>query len=124
MNWTFTDNPSESSIDALRLAVGDTTQEDPRLSDEQVNYFLSVYPASPNLAAALAAEAIAAKYASMLPLSVGDLDNAPHLKVEYYLKLASLLRSRVTIEEASESIVASPGYSSDAFGRGAIFKRT
>ena len=126
MNWTYTNNPSESSKDALRLAVGDTNQEDPRLSDEEVNHFLSLYPDKVNLAAADAAEAIAARYSSMAVSYVGDLDNSPHLKAEYYLKLARQLRSREVVEvveEAEKSIVASPGYSSVALHRGALFKR-
>jgi hypothetical protein len=126
MTWTYTNNPSGSSRDALRLAVGDNIEGDPRLSDEEVNHFLSLYPESPNLAAADAAEAIAARYSSMAVSSVGDLDNSPHLKAEYYLKLARQLRSREVVaveEEAEESIVASPGCSSEALHRGAIFKR-
>jgi len=126
MNWTYTNNPSESSRDALRLAVGDTNQEDPRLSDEEVEHFLSLYPCSMNMAAADAAEAIAARYSSMAVSYVGDLDNSPHLKAEYYLKLARQLRSREVVEvveEAEESIVASPGYCSLALHRGALFKR-
>ena len=123
MNWTYTDNPSESFRDALRLAVGDTTQEDPRLSDEEVNYFLSLYPDSLNLAAADAAEAIAARYSSMAALYVGDLDNSPHLKAEYYLKLARQLRSRETVAEEVTNNLASPGCSSEALHRGALFKR-
>jgi len=110
----------------LRLAVGDTNQEDPRLSDEEVEHFLSLYPESLNLAAAEAAEAIAARYSSMAVSYVGDLNNSPHLKAEYYLKLASRLRSRDVVEEvveAEESIVAGPGCSSQALHRGAIFKR-
>lgn len=126
MTWTYTNNPSGSSRDALRLAVGDTNQEDQRLSDEEVEHYLSLYPESLNLAAAEAAEAIAAKYSSMAVSYVGDLDNSPHLKAEYYLKLASRLRSRVVVEEveeAEESIAASPGCCSEALHRGALFKR-
>jgi hypothetical protein len=52
---------------------------------------------------------------------VGDLDNSPHLKAEYYLKLARQLRSRQV--EAEESLAASPGCSSQALQRGALFKR-
>ena len=121
MTWTYTNNPGESSKDALRLAVGDTIEEDPRLSDEEVNHFLSLYPGSLNLAAAEAAEAIAARYSSMAVSYVGDLDNSPHLKAEYYLKLARQLRGRQV--EAEESIAASPGCSSQALQRGALFKR-
>jgi hypothetical protein len=126
MNWTYTNNPGESSKDALRLAVGDTNQEDPRLSDEEVEHFLSLYPDKVNLAAADAAEAIAARYSSMAVSYVGDLDNSPHLKAEYYLKLARQLRSREVaeeVEEAPESIAASPGCSSEALHRGALFRR-
>jgi hypothetical protein len=121
MTWTYTNNPGESRKDALRLAVGDTIEEDPRLSDEEVEHFLSLYPGSLDLAAAEAAEAIAARYSSMAVSYVGDLDNSPHLKAEYYLKLARQLRSRVV--EAEESLAASPGCSSQALHRGALFRR-
>ena len=125
MTWTYTNNPTESRRDALRLAVGDTIENDPRLSDEEVEHFLGLYPDSLDLAAAQAAEAIAARYSSMAVSYVGDLDNSPHLKAEYYLKLARQLRSRAKLaEEAVEdSIVASPGVSPEALHRGALFER-
>ena len=125
MTWTYTNNPSGSSRDALRLAVGDTIENDPRLSDEEVEHFLALYPASLDLAAAKAAEAIAARYSSMAVSYVGDLDNSPHLKAEYYLKLARQLRSRAKQEEEAveDSIVASPGCSSEALHREPLFKR-
>jgi len=105
--------------------VGDTIENDPRLSDEEVEHFLALYPASLDLAAAKAAEAIAARYSSMAVSYVGDLDNSPHLKAEYYLKLARQLRSRAKQEEEAveESIVASPGVSPEALHRGALFER-
>ena len=125
MSWTYTNNPTGSSRDALRLAVGDTIENDPRLSDEKVEHFLGLYPASLDLAAAKAAEAIAARYSSMAVSYVGDLDNSPHLKAEYYLKLARQLRSRAKQEEEAveDSIVASPGVSPEALHRGALFER-
>ena len=126
MTWTYTNNPAGSSRDALRLAVGDTIENDPRLSDEEVEHFLSLYPDSLDLAAAQAAEAIAARYSSMAVSYVGDLDNSPHLKAEYYLKLARQLRSRAELEEdaeAEESQVASPGVSLEALHREPLFKR-
>ena len=125
MTWTYTNNPSGSSRDALRLAVGDTIENDPRLSDEEVEHFLGLYPDSLDLAAAKAAEAIAARYSSMAVSYVGDLDNSPHLKAEYYLKLARQLRSRAKQEEEAveDSIVASPGVSQDALHREPLFKR-
>ena len=125
MSWTYTNNPTGSSRDALRLAVGDTIENDPRLSDEEVEHFLALYPASLDLAAAKAAEAIAARYSSMAVSYVGDLDNSPHLKAEYYLKLARQLRSRAKQEEEAveDSIVASPGCSLEALHREPLFKR-
>ncbi len=125
MTWTYTNNPTGSSRDALRLAVGDTIENDPRLSDEEVEHFLALYPVSLDLAAAKAAEAIAARYSSMAVSYVGDLDNSPHLKAEYYLKLARQLRSRAKQEEEAveDSIVASPGCSSEALHREPLFKR-
>ena len=125
MTWTYTNNPSGSSRDALRLAVGDTIENDPRLSDEEVEHFLGLYPDSLDLAAAKAAEAIAARYSSMAVSYVGDLYNSPHLKAEYYLKLARQRRSRAKQEEEAveDSIVASPGCSLEALHREPLFKR-
>ena len=125
MTWTYTNNPTEISRDALRLAVGDTIETDQRLSDEEVEHFLGLYPDSLDLAAAQAAEAIAARYSSMAVSYVGDLDNSPHLKAEYYLRLARQLRSRAKLaEEGVEvSIVGSPGCSSEALHREPLFKR-
>ena len=125
MSWTYTNNPGASSRDAMRLAVGDTIENDPRLSDEEVEHFLGLYPDSLDLAAAKAAEAIAARYSSMAVSYVGDLDNSPHLKAEYYLKLARQLRSRAKQEEEAveDSIVASPGVSLEALHREPLFKR-
>ena len=125
MTWTYTNNPAGSSRDALRLAVGDTIETDQRLSDEEVAHFLGLYPESLDLAAAEAAEAIAARYSSMAVSYVGDLDNSPHLKAEYYLKLARQLRSRAKQEEQAveDSIVTSPGVSTEALHRGALFER-
>ena len=126
MTWTYTNNPTESRRDALRLAVGDTIENDPRLSDEEVEHFLGLYPDSLDLAAAQAAEAIAARYSSMAVSYVGDLDNSPHLKAEYYLKLARQLRSRAEQEEdarVEDSIVASPGCSLEALHRKPLFER-
>jgi len=125
LSWTYTNNPTGSIRDALRLAVGDTIENDPRLSDEEVEHFLGLYPDSLDLAAAKAAEAIAARYSSMAVSYVGDLDNSPHLKAEYYLKLARQLRSRAKQEEEAveDSIVASPGCSLEALHREPLFKR-
>ena len=125
MSWTYTNNPGGSSRDALRLAVGDTIENDPRLSDEEVEHFLALYPDSLDLAAAKAAEAIAARYSSMAVSYVGDLDNSPHLKAEYYLKLARQLRSRAKQEEEAveDSIVASPVVSLEALHREPLFHR-
>ena len=125
MTWTYTNNPAGSSRDALRLAVGDTIETDQRLSDEEVAHFLGLYPDSLDLAAAKAAEAIAARYSSMAVSYVGDLDNSPHLKAEYYLKLARQLRSRAKQEEEAveDSIVASPGVSLEALHREPLFHR-
>jgi hypothetical protein len=125
LTWTYTNNPTGSRRDALRLAVGDTIENDPRLSDEEVEHFLGLHPDSLDLAAAQAAEAIAARYSSMAVSYVGDLDNSPHLKAEYYLKLARQLRSRAEQEEEAveESLVASPGVSLEALHREPLFKR-
>ena len=126
MTWTYTNNPAGSSRDALRLAVGDTIENDPRLSDEEVEHFLSLYPDSLDLAAAAGGgghsgqvlqhgRLLCGRSGQLAPPEGGVLPQAGSPAQE---------PGRVeVVAEAEESLVASPGVSPEALHRGALFKR-
>lgn len=43
MSWTYSGNPADSDLDAVRFCIGDTIEDDQLLQDEEINYLLSIY---------------------------------------------------------------------------------
>lgn len=64
MAFTYTDDPANVPRDAVRLLVGDTDADDAKLSDSEISYFLGQADEEAYGAAAIAARAIAAKFAA------------------------------------------------------------
>lgn len=95
MTWTYSGNPSSSSRDAIRFLIGDTDTTDQLLSNEEIDYIISVQGAS-NRAASEAARAVAAKYARLMSRSIGGLSADFSAKYRQYLELANSL---LTTEE-------------------------
>lgn len=95
MSWTYT-GPSNSPRDEVRFLLGDTTQMDESLSNEELDYLLAL-DEDTYLAAANAAEIMAAKYLKLSATTkkVGDLaisyNNSPVVADKLY-KLAIRLR--------------------------------
>ena len=93
MTWTYGGNPAASVIDAIRLEIGDTIEDEQLLQDEELEYFYEE-EGSVLGAAARACEAIAAKFAREADLKVGDLSLSASQKAEHYREKAKVLRER------------------------------
>jgi hypothetical protein len=91
MSWSYSGDPTSSSVDAVRFLIGDTDFDDQQLSDEEIQFLLSQANGSAYLAAASAAEAIAAKYARLCSKSVGDLSYNYAQRQQHYERLARRL---------------------------------
>ena len=92
MTWKYSGNPSSSAKDEARFLVGDVFDKDPLLSDEEITYCLTA-GGSARLGAALAAEAISAKFSRLADRSVGQVSVSCSQKAEAYRKLANDLRA-------------------------------
>ena len=101
MAWTYGAGPANSTRDAVRLFLGDTDSTDQQLSDSEINYFISLFPTT-YAAAAMAARAVAAKYARLVSKSVGDL------RIEYQQRQASYAAIAVRLDEQAGAAGASP----------------
>lgn len=75
MTWSYSGDPSASSVDQVRFLMGDTDSTNPQLSNEEITYLLNAWNNVPYLAAAEGCMAIAGKYQSKADFSrsVGDL---------------------------------------------------
>ncbi|KPK43090.1 MAG: hypothetical protein AMJ65_06870 [Phycisphaerae bacterium SG8_4] len=95
MTWTYTCEPSVNSLDAVRLKIGDTNEDDPQLQDEEIQYFLDIHSGAsrPEMSAAIeAAGALAAKYARESTYRIGQVSETLSRKSEAYERLAEDLK--------------------------------
>ena len=83
-----------SDLDEVRLKIGDTNEDDPLLYDSEIRTLLASWPNNIELAAAAAAEAIAAKYARDFNFATDGQTFNRRERVEHYTNLAAALRSR------------------------------
>src|SRR5882724_9195103 len=72
MGWTYGANPGGSTLDAVRLMIGDTDTTDQLLQDSEVTYFINQSASLP-YAAWKACYAIASKFARQGSKAVGQL---------------------------------------------------
>jgi len=101
VTWTYTEAPATSDRDWVRIRIGDTDTDDQLLSDEEIASLLTD-EGSKELAAAVAAESLAAKFArKAASKSVGDLRLTYGEMSARYERLAGRLRSSYAVRRAS-----------------------
>lgn len=81
-------------LDLVRLKIGDTDTEAAKLTDEEIEVFIEAWPKNAEMAAADAADAIAAKYADNFNFSEDAQSFNRRERVENYVDLAKRLRLR------------------------------
>jgi hypothetical protein len=108
--WSYnSDSVGTVDKDTVRFLLGDTDSDDPLLQDEEIQFTItsnsSVYHA-----AAMAAEAVAAKYGKDIQKTVGPLSINLAQRANEFRSLATRLRST-----ANRSIGAPPQYFGDSY---------
>lgn len=119
----YNDNPVGSLADLVRAKAGDTGSS-PVLSDDAIEAFLVRNRNNVLLAAAEAAEALAAHFASNQVNAVSE-EGAASTRTRNFLLIADRLRAQAKEEEEEkeEEETPRPGYSSMALNRKALFSR-
>lgn len=72
MAWTYTNDPTNVQLDAVRLLIGDVLSADPQMTDEELNYLISV-EGTTRRAAIAACRAQIALFSRLIDKAVGDL---------------------------------------------------
>ncbi len=89
------------TVDIVRFRIGDTDAAAPKLSDEEIQQCIDEWPDNTDLAAANAAEAIAATFADGFDFQTdGQVFNRSQ-QTEHYTALAKTLRARGGFLESS-----------------------
>jgi hypothetical protein len=107
MGWTFTNDPANSVRDRVRILIGDTNPAEPLISDEVLDWIISK-EANEILAAARAADVIAARFAREADIAVGDLSVKYSSIATRYFELAESLRQDFLLDAGSPDSIGFP----------------
>lgn len=103
MAWSFYNDPAGSAKDRVRLLCGDFLEEEPLLSDETIEWLLSVW-GDEYLAAAEACGIIAARFLREADIAVGELSVKLSEKAKAFQERALALKKRATYENSEISL--------------------
>lgn len=93
MTWSY-NIASGLPKDLVRLYIGDTSDTDPQLQDEEIGVYVADNPGSPLLAAANCCVALQAKFARQVSKTLGQMSISASDRVKAYEELATQLRTR------------------------------
>lgn len=110
MTWTYSGDPSSDEKDAVRFLIGDTDSDDELIQDEEINYLLDEEGAV-KLAAARAAETIAAKFARKADRTIGDYSEKFSQKADNYFSLAKELEQQYDDDVSEKAMPYAGGIS-------------
>lgn len=92
-DWSYSQDPSTSDKDAVRYLVGDTDEDNPLITDSEINYVLSI-ESNVVRASAIVAENIAGKFSRKVDRSIGDYSESFSDLSQQYFNLAERLRQQ------------------------------
>lgn len=92
MTTTYTNDPANNPVDAVRFWIADTTAPF-QVSDEEIRYVLTLYPNAIAAAAAIANE-LAMKWALSVDKAVGDLKISYSQRAKFYAEMADRLKNQ------------------------------
>lgn len=92
MTWSYSGDPASSDMDLVRFLCGDTDSAIPLITDEEINYLISVR-VSPYIAASEACLQIMAKLAKEVDYAIGPEKVSASQRFENYRKLMDMRKS-------------------------------
>lgn len=93
MTWSYSGDPSSSSVDAIRFLLGDTDHDDPlTLSNEEITWLISEWDSNLYLAAAAGAEQLAGQFAKEVTYAADGVTYTGTELQQKYRDLAQSIR--------------------------------
>ncbi len=121
-SFSYTGNAKSNPRDAVRLTIQDTSEDNAKFSDEEIDYFLYNNGDDVVGASIQALKALAARYAEMAAGAVGDMQQQLQSKSENYLKVARSLAAGLSEGEAEPVSLYAGGLDVEsAFYRGVTY---
>jgi len=119
MTWSYSGDPDESPLDEARFLLGDTDEEDPLITNEEINYTLKHNKVT-YTACAVCCDTLARKYSREIAsqMGSGSLQVQAQQRAEAFTKRAAELRAMVISKVPAYSVGSDP-----SVDRPATFKR-
>lgn len=111
MTWTYSGNPADSSLDAVRFLIGDTDSEEELIQDEEINYLLEEEAGDVIEAAVRACNTIAARFSRLADQTIGDYSAKYSQKAQNYRELALRIREEDTKSSVMKAVPFAGGIS-------------
>lgn len=102
MAWTYSGNPSSSPRDHVRFLIGDTVEQAPLMTDEEIDFLLSNNPA-PAHAAVGAVNSMIASVTREVDYTIGPESVKASQRLTNLLALKKLLQSSIQSSNAAPS---------------------
>ena len=95
MTWSYSGDPSESEIDALRFQLSDTDASNPIFTDEELQFLLDEYGESPDVLTYQVFSIAASKFARQIKRSLGPQSEDPTSRMNYFRAKAAEAKKRL-----------------------------
>lgn len=107
MSWSYSNDPSESPLDAARFLLGDTDEENPIFEDEEIQYMIDLYPNENERYYKLFSVA-ATKFARTIKRSLGPQSEDPSSRLNFFQSMAQQYKDALGSIGFSRPMYAAP----------------
>jgi len=108
MTWSYSGNPGNSSLDAVRFYIGDTDETDQLLVDSEINFILES-ETNPMKAASTACDIILVRLSREVDYTIGPESVKASQKLDNYLKVKAALEKRIA-DSQTKTYIPSPSW--------------
>lgn len=95
MTWSYSGDPSKSTLDQYRFEIGDTLKDDPVLQDEEINYVLTKYAGDEDNIFYNLFDACTQQFARRVSRKLGPQSEFTTDRLEYFKDRTEYYRLRV-----------------------------
>lgn len=97
MSFSYSGDPSASSLDAMRFLIGDTDKNAPVMQDEEIQYIIDTYGADTNTAKYQLFNRAATLFARDIKRSLGPQSEDPTSRLNFYKEQAEYYKNIVVV---------------------------
>lgn len=96
MSWTYSGNPTSSTLDESRFLIGDTNESSPIMQDEEIQYIIDEANGNVNLLRYLLFTQAATIFARDIKRSLGPQTEDPTTRLDFFNSQAAEYKKKLS----------------------------